>query len=250
MSDHTQTLSHARSIETQRLDAFVDAAFAFAVSLLIIAGGEPLRSYNDLLVALARIPAFAGGFALIIMFWLAHRSWSSLSPVRNGGTTLLSLTVVLAVLVFVFPLRLLIETATHFLSGGLLPGRGLISSFAELRGTYVIYGIGFAVLSGLYVMLFRQARRTLDPSDTARRADAASWSRTWILAMGAGLASSLVASTPVLASAPWLPGVTYQLIPLGIGLFALWDRRRLRGVPRDLTAPDVRLGRSPPTTGP
>lgn len=229
MSDQTQAPSHARSIETQRLDAFVDAAFAFAVSLLIIAGGEPLRSFDDLLTALARIPAFAGGFALIIMFWLAHRTWSGLSPVRNGGTTLLSLAVVFAVLVFVFPLRLLIETATHFLSGGLLPGRGLISSFAELRWTYVIYGIGFAILSGLYVLLFRQARRGLDPTDTGRLADAVSWSRTWVLAMTTGLASSLVACTPLLASAPWLPGVTYQLIPLGIGLFALWDRLRARG---------------------
>ena len=63
-----------------RLDAFVDAAFAFAVSLLIIAGGEPLRSYDDLVRALMRIPAFLAGFALIILFWLAHRAWAALEP--------------------------------------------------------------------------------------------------------------------------------------------------------------------------
>ena len=177
---------------------------------------------------MARIPAFAGGFALIILFWLAHRTWSSLSPTRDGWATALSLAVVFAVLVFVFPLRLLIETATHFLSGGVLPGQGLISSLAELRWTYVIYGVGFAILSGLYVLLFRQARRGLDPSDVARIRDAASWSRTWTLAAATGLVSSAAACTPLLASAPWLPGVTYQLIPVGIGLFALWDRYRGR----------------------
>lgn len=228
MDGETQQSPRFRPVETQRLDAFVDAAFAFAVSLLIIAGAEPLRSFADLQAALARIPAFAGGFALIVLFWLAHRTWSSLSPIRDGWATTLSLAVVFAVLVFVFPLRLLIETATHFLSGGVLPGRGLISSFAELRWTYVIYGVGFAILSGLYVLLFRQARRGLDPSDTARIRDAASWSRTWILAAATGLASSLIACSPLLASAPWLPGVTYQLIPVGIGLFALWDRYRGR----------------------
>lgn len=228
MSDETLRSPRFRPVETQRLDAFVDSAFAFAVSLLIIAGAEPLRSFGDLLTALARIPAFAGGFALIILFWLAHRTWSSLSPTRDGWATVLSLAVVFAVLVFVFPLRLLIETATHFLSGGVLPGRGLISSFAELRWTYVIYGVGFAILSGLYVLLFRQARRALDPSDTVRIRDAASWSRTWKLAAATGLASSLVACSSLLASAPWLPGVTYQLIPVGIGLFALWDRYRGR----------------------
>lgn len=225
MSEQAELSSSDRSIGSQRLDAFVDAAFAFAVSLLIIAGSEPLRSFDDLLGALARIPAFAGGFALIIMFWLAHRSWSGLSPTRDSWTTFLSLTVVFAVLVIVFPLRLLVETATHFMSGGVLPGRGLISSLAELRWTYVIYGIGFATLSGLYVLLFRQARRGLDPSDATRVRNAVFWSRIWILATATGLASSLVACTPLLAPAPWLPGMTYQLIPLGIGLFALWDRR-------------------------
>lgn len=226
MSDQTQQSSRGRPVESQRLDAFVDAAFAFAVSLLIIAGGEPLRSFDDLLAALARIPAFACGFALILLFWMAHRTWSSLSPSRDGWATALSLSVVFAVLVFVFPLRLLTDTATHFLSGGLLPGRGLISSFSELRWTYVIYGIGFAILSGLYVLLFRQAQRAIDASDVARSRDARQWARTWMLSAVTGLVSGAIACTPLLASAPWLPGVSYQLIPLGIGLFALWDRFR------------------------
>ena len=108
----------------QRLDAFVDAAFAFAVSLLIISGTEPLASFNDLARALARTPAFAFGFGLIVLFWLSHRTWSKLSPARNGWTTALSLMLVFTILVFVFPLRLLTETATHFISGGVLPGGG------------------------------------------------------------------------------------------------------------------------------
>lgn len=40
--------SDFRPAEGRRLDAFVDAAFAFAVSLLIIAGGQPLESFADL----------------------------------------------------------------------------------------------------------------------------------------------------------------------------------------------------------
>lgn len=212
--------------ETHRLDAFVDAAFAFAVSLLIIAGGEPLRSFADLQTALLRIPAFAGGFALIVLFWLAHRTWSALSPARDGWATTLSLAVVFAVLVFVFPLRLLVETATHFVSGGLLPGRGLVSTFAELRWTYVIYGIGFSIVSGLYVLLFEQARRGIGASDAEADRHALEWSRTWMLAGVTGLVSAGIALSPLLAPAPWLPGVAYQLIPVSIGLFALLARRQ------------------------
>lgn len=201
----------------QRLDAFVDAAFAFAVSLLIISGTEPLASFEDLSRALARTPAFAFGFGLIVLFWLSHRTWSKLSPARNGWTTALSLMLVFTILVFVFPLRLLTETATHFISGGVLPGGGLMDDIADLRWTYAIYGAGFALLSGLNVLLFRQAAQALAVGSLNRKA-AVQWCVTWALSAGAGLLSAAIALTPLLAAAPWLPGVTYNLIPLGLFL--------------------------------
>lgn len=213
--------------EAKRLDAFVDAAFAFAVSLLIIAGAEPLRSFDDLVRALTRIPAFLAGFALIILFWLAHRAWSSLAPRRDRMATLLSLAVVFSVLVFVFPLRLLTETALHFMSGGRLPGGGLIADFGQLGWTYAIYGFGFSVLSVLYVLLFRHARAGLAADDPAA-VTARSWVRTWTLAAITGVVSGALALSPLLPAAPWAPGVAYWLIPIGIWGLAALDRRRLR----------------------
>lgn len=217
-----------RPAEGHRLDAFVDAAFAFAVSLLIIAGGQPLESFADLTHALMRIPAFLGGFALIVMFWLAHRTWSSLGPQRDGRATLLSLTIVFAVLVFVFPLRLLIETAMHFVSGGRLPGGGLLTSFDQLGWTYLIYGLGFSILSVLFTLLFRQAQATIDSDAAVKRQAAKEWARTWALSAVTGVVSGLVALTPALAAAPWLPGVTYWLIPIGIAVLGAMDRRQAR----------------------
>lgn len=214
-----------RTPESQRLDAFVDAAFAFAVSLLIIGGTEPLRSFADLAVALARIPAFIFGFALIVLFWLAHRTWSNLTPVRTGWTTLLSLAVVFAVLVFVFPLRLLAETATHYISGGVLPGGRLMSSLADLRWTYVIYGVAFAVLSGLNAGLFIHAARALRGGDPITHRNGVQWATTWGVATATGVISALIAASPLLAVAPWLPGVAYNLIPIGVGVVT-WRNRR------------------------
>lgn len=211
--------------ESQRLDAFVDAAFAFAVSLLIIGGTEPLRSFTDLAAALARIPAFVFGFALIALFWTAHRTWSTLTPVRTGWTTFLSLAVVFAVLVFVFPLRLLAETATHYVSGGVLPGGRLMSGLADLRWTYVIYGLAFAVLSGLNALLFAQAARALRSGDATARRKGAQWATTWTISAATGLISALIAATPLLKAAPWLPGVAYNLIPVGV-VAVTWRNRR------------------------
>ncbi|WP_420470255.1 TMEM175 family protein [Brevundimonas sp. FT23042] len=214
-----------RASESQRLDAFVDAAFAFAVSLLIIGGAEPLRSFDDLALALARIPAFAFGFGLIVLFWLAHRNWSNISPVRSGWTTALSLAVVFAVLVFVFPLRLLAETATYYISAGALPGGQLMSSLADLRWTYVIYGIAFACLAGLNTALYAQAARALREGDPVARRKTRQWTMTWAIATGTGLLSALIAATPLLGVAPWLPGVAYNLIPVGVVAVTLRRRR-------------------------
>lgn len=228
MAGIEQAEAAPRSADGHRLDAFVDAAFAFAVSLLIIAGGQPLESFTDLTRALMRIPAFLAGFGLIIMFWLAHRTWSTLGPRRDGEATVLSLGVVFAVLVFVFPLRLLIETAAHFVSGGRLPGAGLITSFEQLGWTYLIYGLGFSILSALFALLFRQAGRTIDPAEPAQRLAARQWARTWTVAALTGVLSGVVALSPALPSAPWLPGITYWLIPASIAVFGLIDLRRSR----------------------
>ena len=245
MSDGTGADGRFRPVETQRLDAFVDAAFAFAVSLLIIAGGEPLRSFDDLVRALLRIPSFLAGFALIILFWLAHRTWSSLGPKRDGMATLLSVAVVFSVLVFVFPLRLLTETALHFMSGGRLPGGGLIDSFGQLGWTYAIYGFGFSLLSLLYILLFRHARASLEPGEP-RWTAANDWARTWTLAAVTGIVSGALALSPLLPAAPWLPGFTYWAMPLGIWAFALMDRQRMRRRPAEGPRRGALDGPAPP----
>lgn len=214
----------------KRLDAFVDAAFAFAVSLLIIAGAEPLSSFEDLVRALHRIPAFAAGFALIAMFWMAHRDFGRLAPMRDGWTVLLSLLVVFFALVYVFPLRLLTESGMGFLSGGRLPGRELIDSLADLRGAYTVYGLGFAALAVLYALLYGHVARSGEQlgADSAARARGSVSRDIWRLIAAVGLISAASAWLLPIGAAPWAPGFAYWLIPLGLLVLSLLRRARVR----------------------
>ncbi|WP_296815924.1 TMEM175 family protein [Brevundimonas sp.] len=216
-----------RPTETKRLDAFVDAAFAFAVSLLIIAGGEPPRSFEELMTALGRIPAFAMGFALIVMFWLGHRQFGRLAPRRDGVSVVLSLAIVFMALIYVFPLRMLTDAAAHFLSGGILPGGVTIDSYADLAGVYTVYGVGFAVLGVLYCLLYRHAARRSDQLGVAAEDldDVRSWAGVWAIIALSGVVSALVAQVFPLHLFPGLPGFCYWLIPVGI--FVL-NRRKAR----------------------
>lgn len=223
--------------ETKRLDNFIDAAFAFAVSLLIIAGGQPLGGFDDLLDALARIPAFAGGFALVVLFWLGHRNFGRTVPGRGGASTAISLMIVFAVLIWVFPARLLTETATHFMSGGLLPGGDLITTLSALRWMYVIYGGGFAILAGLYWLLYHEALSRPDHGVAAEdMQNAVDWRRSWAISAAIGLLSAIEALLLPIQHMPWLPGVTYMLIPVVLGVWG-WQAGR-KSAPRDTSTTD------------
>ncbi len=65
-----------RGLEVTRLDTFIDAAFAFVLTLLVISFDEIPSNYAEMMAAVKRIPAFVASFALLMMFWLPHRRWS------------------------------------------------------------------------------------------------------------------------------------------------------------------------------
>ncbi len=226
----TNAIDHAaiRPVETQRLDAFVDASFAFAVSLLIIAGAQPLNDFQDLLRAMGRIPAFAAGFALVVMFWLGHRNFGRLSPIRDSWAATISLAIVFTILIYVFPLRLLTEAGMAYFSGGRLPGRNLIDSWESLQAIYTIYGIGFAFLSWLYFLLFGHAlkRGSLCGLAEDDRDEAEEARNIWGIIAAVGLLSAASAWIIPISVAPWLPGFSYWLIPFGLYLANLIQRRR------------------------
>ena len=59
-----------RGTEVTRLETFIDAAFAFAVTMLVISVGDIPNNYQELILALKGIPSFAASFASIAIFWV------------------------------------------------------------------------------------------------------------------------------------------------------------------------------------
>ncbi|MER3546282.1 MAG: hypothetical protein C4338_01270, partial [Rhodanobacteraceae bacterium] len=57
-----------RGGENTRIEAFTDAAFAFALTLLMIGGGHVPTSIDQLLGALVDLPGYAASFALLCLF--------------------------------------------------------------------------------------------------------------------------------------------------------------------------------------
>lgn len=136
-----------RGMQMTRVEVFVDAAFAFALTMLVISAGSVPASFAGMLQALKGVPTFAVTFLMLVMFWSAHRSWSRRFGMEDGTVVALSCFFVFVMLIFVYPLRMVFSGMFHFLSGGWLPSETAISSWLELRQLFVVYGIAFALLS-------------------------------------------------------------------------------------------------------
>lgn len=216
----------------KRLDAFVDAAFAFAVTLLVIAGANGPPSLAALGAAMGRIPASLGAFALIAMFWMAYRDFGRIAPRRDAWSCLNGLAIVFVVLVYVFPLRMLVESAFVWISGGRLPGEVIIRNLDDLRLLFRVYGMGFVVLAGLFVTLYAHAARSPEALGVnATDAEmAGSVVQIWLIVASGGLLSVLLTFAPI-DFAPWLPGMAYWAIPLGIGARGVVLSRRATSAP-------------------
>ncbi len=215
-----------QNTSSSRVDAFVDAAFAFAITLLVVSGDALPRTLDDLLAAVAQIPAFAAGFALLALFWWSHHSYRKLHRTDDAPGLLLSLIIVFVVMIYVYPLRLLGESTAFYLSGRTLPGSPIVQSPGDMKALYLIYGVGFVALALLYVLLFRHARRQSERSEIADEARISE--ACWMIAGGVGLASILLAV--LLPTGPWaagLPGMVYMLIPVGVMIYMRTRGRRL-----------------------
>jgi uncharacterized membrane protein len=204
-------MSHAT---TARVDAFTDSAFAFSVTLLVVGAGGTQVDGAVLVGAITAIPSFLIGFAIIVMFWLAHLNWRSLRGDGDWRSTLLTLVLIFVMLIYVVPLRAMAASFAGFLGGRPQGFSGGIGSL------FAIYGLGFSAMSGITALLFRDALRrpTLD-AEERRRALGQTW--IWMINAATGAVSAILA---VLPPTRLIAPFAYMTLPLTVGLFAWgWD---------------------------
>ena len=201
-------------IEAGRLDMFVDGAFAFILTLLLIGGESIPDSTGKLLHALGGIPAFAVCFFQIAFFWHGHVRWRKRCHGAGASGRWLSLLLVFFAMIFVYPLHMVFSGVFSSISGGYLPGDFTVSGPADMRTLFVCYGLAYACMAGTLALLFSDAARVatrhgLDNLDARREM------RIWIVPAVIGLASALVALLMPLSVPGWMwsiPGLMYSLL--------------------------------------
>lgn len=221
-----------RGREMTRLEAFVDAAFAFAVTLLVISIDAIPDSIDGLVAALKGIPAFAASFAMVALFWSAHARWSRRYGLDDATTTLLSLALVFLVLIYVYPLKLLFGSFFASLTGGWLPmPLARVTGYGDIRFMFAVYALAFATLSLVLMALYGHAwrrRRQLGLSPQELGATAG-YIAIFGVFVAVGLLSLLASALVPERPSHWLgslPGFLYFLLFL-TGPAEAWARRQV-----------------------
>ncbi len=216
-----------RGAEMSRLETFADAAFAFALTLLVISIDEIPASIAELSAALRTVPVFAACFGIVVMFWLGHRTWSQRYGLDDSWSTFLTLALVFTIMVYVYPLKVLLTEALSALTGDWVPSRFRAETYAEVRTLFSVYSAGWTFSSLAILLLFRHALSKRVPLELNEREvyETRTELQGWSLITGAGLVSILIALT---APEDWIPvaGWVYAILGVVMPLHGYFRGRR------------------------
>lgn len=218
-----------RGKDTTRLEAFVDAAFAFALTLLVISFDAVPQNFEELMIALRAVPAFFFAFCILAMFWIAHRNWSMRFGLDTTFSTLVSLALIFILLVYVYPLRAMTTAAVSQFTNGWLPSEFDIDSIGTLRGLFAVYGIGFFVSNLCLAVLNWHALRCAADLMLTPEERLLTWQEVlaWLIVGGAGLVS-LVLAAILPDGLIGLAGWSYMALAVVMPMFGYVATRQFR----------------------
>lgn len=229
-----------RGREVTRLEAFVDASFAFSLTLLVIFFNDLPDTIAELRAAIRRVPTFAACFTLLMLFWAGHNRWSRRFGLDDPRSTVLSLALVLTVMVYVYPLRMVTSAGLSIVTGGWVPNElgGLGETWLlDLQTAFMVYSIGFGVLSLLLWLLNAHALRMADELVLSARERYDTGTEigmhriatlTAIASMGISLIVLALGTERANAWSAGLPMWAYAVMGGALPLYS-WKRERARG---------------------
>lgn len=205
--------------QSERLDNFVDGAFAFAITLLVISGASLPRTVDALVEALRGIPAFAVCFLQLALFWHGHVRWRESFRLSDTRSLVLSLLLVFFALIFVFPLHLVYASFFNSITDGVLSpdfahGADDIVTHS-MTVLFVTYGLSYACMGSVLSVLFMHAARNARSLTREGAISARVQSSLWAFWASIGLLSTLIALGALLTHSGWpiaLAGFSYLLL--------------------------------------
>jgi hypothetical protein len=206
-----------RGIEMTRLETFIDAAFAFAISMLVIAAQQIPDNIQTLLAAFRNVPTFVCSIAVLGIFWRGHWLWSRRYGLEDGASILISWAMIVTILIFIYPLKAIFGSMWYLLSGGQVGQRlSLHTTESQARAIFAIYALGLIAISAEILLLnlrawqLREPLRLNERETLVTRGELSGWS----IPVSVGIVSLILALTLPAEQIQWSGWVYFSMIIL------------------------------------
>ncbi len=217
-----------RGMDMTRTETFTDAAFAFALTLLVVSIDSVPSSYDELWLAVQGIPAFGLACALLFLFWYGHWNWSRRYGLEDFPSIVLSFVLVFVMLCYVYPMKYVTSIFVAWITDRKLEVGASINSIDELYGIFTMYSIGFVALSLVVLLLYLRAWAVRDDLelDVVERHHTRSEIGSWIIFSAVGVLAILMG-----LFAPrhpmTVPGWAYMLLAVLMPAWGIYRDRQL-----------------------
>jgi uncharacterized membrane protein len=206
-----------------RVEAFSDAMFAFAATLLVVSLEVP-REFDQLQANLRLFVPFALSFAALYFIWVAHTNFFRRYPLGDPYAIVVNGVMLFTVLFFVYPLKFTAMAIVSIFTGQ----RDIALDGSQVGSLFVIYGIGWTIVFLCMALLYNHAKvkREVLGLTPIEAYDATTHSRHYLMFVVTGVVSIVLAELGI-GIRYGVPGFAYALV----GPLAAWNgsqRRRLR----------------------
>jgi uncharacterized membrane protein len=217
-----------RGHEVTRIEAFSDVVFGFALTLMVVSLEVP-HTFTELLADMRGFVPFAVCFALLGQIWWIHHEFFRRYGLQDALTAALNFALLFVVVFYVYPLKFLFT--------------GVFNEFthhAEVRNTggtvvpwldtgqvptlFVIYGLGYAAVFLIFVMLYWHALRKRQELDLSRLEVFDTYTK--MMESGClGVVGILCAVTAVLVPENFAGRAGYVFFLIPVGMFIIGSQR-------------------------
>jgi hypothetical protein len=219
-----------RGMEMTRLETFIDAAFAFAVSMLVIAAQQIPDNIQALLAAFKNVPTFVCSIAVLGIFWRGHWLWSRRYGLEDGASILISWAMIVTILILIYPLKAIFGAMWYFLSNGQVGQPfSLHTTESQVRIIFAIYALGLIAISAEILLLNLRAWQLREPLRLNAREKLITRGELtgWSIPVSVGIVSLVCALTLPIEKIQWSGWVYFSMIIL-VPLHDHYHRRRMK----------------------
>ena len=205
-----------RGIAMTRLETFIDAAFAFAITMMVIASQQVPDDVPTLLAAFKNVPAFVASIIVLGIFWRGHWLWSRRYGLEDGVSIFVSWAMIVTMLIYIYPLKAIFSSMWFQVSGGRVGHVLGAQSESQVRALFAVFALGFTAIALEMVLLNLRAWQLREPLRLNARERAMTFHEVtgWSIPVGIGLVSLLLALCLPRTEIDWSGWVYFSMIIL------------------------------------